>query len=107
MKKGGNGPATAWAKSALTEGLEEPVQSAVSGTAEKLFFDRDKPMVSLSDGSAVIHPGRMAEEFATGAAVGGILGAGQLAGNRLAVSDPMARAQQGDYSGLMQQSEYH
>ena len=37
----------------------------------------DKPMFSLSDRSAVINPGRMAEEFATGAAVGGILGVGQ------------------------------
>ena len=63
----------------------------------------DKPMVSLSDGSAVIHPGRMAEEFATAAAVGGILGAGQLAGTRLAAADPTVRARQGDYSGLIQE----
>ena len=103
LKQGSIGPATAWAKSALTEGAEESVQSAVSGAIEKLFFDKDKPMVSLSDRSAVIHPGRMAEEFAMGAAVGGILGAGQFAGNRLAAADPMVRARQGDYSGLMQQ----
>jgi len=106
LKLGGDGPATAWAKSALTEGLEEPVQSAVSGASEKLFFDKGKPMFSLSDRSAVIHPGRMAEEFAAGAAVGGILGAGQLAGSKL-YTDPMELAKQGDYSGLIRELDDH
>ena len=31
----------------------------------------------------------------------GILGAGQLVGHRLSGPDPMARARQGDYSGLV------
>ena len=97
--KGGAGPATVWARSALTEGLEEPVQSTVSGLTEKLFFDRDKPFFSLTDSGAVINPGRMGQEFVTGTAVGGILGTGQLAGSRLYPSDPDVLAQRGDYSG--------
>ncbi len=38
-----------------------------------------------------------------GTTVGGILGAGQLAGSRLFTPDPMEPARRGDYSGLIQQ----
>ena len=54
---------------------------------------------TLTDSNAVIHPGRMGQEFVTGTAVGGILGTGQLAGSRLYPSDPDVLAQRGDYSG--------
>ena len=105
LKSRARGSASAWAKSALTEGLEEPIQGVVSGASEALFFDRDKPVASLPDRNAIFSPSRMAEEFATGAAVGGILGAGQLAGRRLFTPDPMEPARRGDYSGLMQELE--
>ena len=68
-----------------------------------MFYDRSKPLASLSDENAVLNPGRMGREFAAGTAVGGILGAGQLAGSKLTAADPMELAGQGDYSGYVRE----
>lgn len=105
LKRGSVGPVTAWARSALTEGFEEPVQSAVSSLSEKLFYDRDKPLFSRTDPTAVINPKRMGQEFAMGTAVGGILGTGQLAGSNLADTASMKLARRGDYSGFVREMD--
>lgn len=105
LKTGSVGPATAWARSALTEGLEGPVQSTVSGLSEKLFYNRDKPLFSRTDPTAVINPERMGQEFAMGTAVGGILGTGQLAGSKLADTASMKLARRGDYSGFVREMD--
>lgn len=72
-----------WAASMLDEGKEEVIQDVISGLTEKAVFDEDRALFSKSihaseDEGAVISPGRMAQEFGMGAAIGGILGGGQL-----------------------------
>lgn len=72
-----------WVASMLDEGKEEVVQDVISGLTEKAVYDQDRALFSKSihadeDEGAVISPGRMAQEFGMGAAIGGILGGGQL-----------------------------
>ena len=64
-------------QSALEEGLEEVLQYPVEGFVKKTTYAPDTPLFSL-DESAVINPKEMAENFATGAAVGGILGGASI-----------------------------
>ena len=70
-----------WAGSALQEGLEEPVQSVVSNAVSKGIYDHARPVVSLTDESAVLNPNRAGREFALGTAVGAIVGGGEMLGN--------------------------
>ena len=72
-----------WAGSALSEGLEEPVQSLVSGSVAKGVYAPEKEFYSSADENAVIHPGRMLREAGYGMAVGGILSGGEVAGDIL------------------------
>lgn len=72
-----------WFKSALEEGGEEVVQSVITNMTNKGIFDADKPLVSTTDENAVVNPYRMLQEFGSGAAVGGLLGGGQMLGNAL------------------------
>ena len=73
-----------WVKGMLDEGKEEVLQGIISQATAKATYDKDKAWVSTTDENAVINPGRMAQEFAGGAVVGGVLGGGQmLAGKAL------------------------
>lgn len=72
-----------WVKSALEEGGEEVVQGVITNMTNKGIFDADKPLVSTTDENAVVNPYRMLQEFGSGAAVGGLLGGGQMLGNAL------------------------
>ena len=62
-------------QNALEEGSEEVKQNLVTNAANKLVFDRTAPIVSTSDETAVLNPGREATSFAVGALAGGMLGA--------------------------------
>ena len=80
LRSGNKSAIGQWVKSALEEGREELVQGVISGLTQKALYDQDKAWYSSTDEEAVINPGRMAEEFALGTAVGGILGGGQTLG---------------------------
>lgn len=73
-------------KGAIEEGGEELIQNPISRAMQKLVYDGDREWLSLDitaqGRDAVFNPYQSAEEFATGAAVGGILGAGNFALNR-------------------------
>lgn len=68
----------AWLKSAVEEGGEEVVQSAVENFLKKQMYNRDIPIFSTTDDNAIINPKRAAEEFALGAAVGGLFGGANM-----------------------------
>ena len=67
-----------WVKSALDEGKEEIIQGVITQLNTGLFFDRNKAIYSNTDENAVFNPSRMLQEGAMGAAVGAVLGAGQM-----------------------------
>lgn len=73
-------------KGAVEEGGEELIQNPISRAMQKLVYDGEREWLSLDNTAqgrdAVFNPYQSAEEFATGAAVGGILGAGNFALNR-------------------------
>lgn len=92
FRKGGNRGVTQWIRGMLEEGGEQDLQSIVSGITQRLIYDHDKKLYSDTDESAVVHPGRLARDFGTGAAVGGILGGTQL--GLLSVLDGVS-----DYAG--------
>ena len=73
-------------KGAIEEGGEELIQNPISRAMQKLVYDGGREWLSLDNTvqgrDAVFNPYQSAEEFATGAAVGGILGAGNFALNR-------------------------
>ena len=73
-------------KGAVEEGGEELIQNPISRAMQKLVYDSDRQWLSLDNTAegrdAVFNPYQSAEEFATGAAVGGILGAGNFALSR-------------------------
>lgn len=73
-------------KGAIEEGGEELFQNPISRAMQKLVYDSGREWVSLDNTAhgrdAVFNPYQSAEEFATGAAVGGILGAGNFALSR-------------------------
>lgn len=62
-------------QNALEEGSEEVKQNLVTNAANKLVFNRTAPIVSTSDETAVLNPGREATSFAVGALAGGMMGA--------------------------------
>lgn len=68
----------AWLKSAVEEGGEEVVQSAVENFLKKQMYNHDIPLFSTTDDEAVINPKRAAGEFALGAAVGGLFGGANM-----------------------------
>lgn len=80
LKTGGKNAVLEWVKSALEEGREEAVQSVISRLTQKAIYAKDKPLFSVTDDTAVFNPINMGKEFALGAAVGGILGGGQILG---------------------------
>lgn len=84
-------------KGAIEEGGEELIQNPISRAMQKLVYDGDREWLSLDNTAqsrdAVFNPYQSAEEFATGAAVGGILGAGNFALNRAIGSRSQNQAQ--------------
>lgn len=84
-------------KGAVEEGGEELIQNPISRAMQKLVYDGDRQWLSLDNTAegrdAVINPFQSAEEFATGAAVGGILGAGNLALSRALNSRSQSQTQ--------------
>lgn len=84
-------------KGAIEEGGEELIQNPISRAMQKLVYDGDRDWLSLDNTAqgrdAVFNPYQSAEEFATGAAVGGILGAGNFALNRALGSRSQNQAQ--------------
>ena len=84
-------------KGAIEEGGEELIQNPISRAMQKLVYDGDREWLSLDNTAqgrdVVFNPYQSAEEFATGAAVGGILGAGNFALNRALGSRSQNQAQ--------------
>lgn len=66
-------------RSAAEEGFEEVQQGPVGRLMKNVVLGQSNPLVSLTDENAVINPLVSAKEFASGAAVGGILSGGQAA----------------------------
>ena len=67
-----------WVSSSLDEGKEEVVQGMIERLVNKAVYDQDAPWYSTNDEDAVINPLESAKEGAMGAAIGGILGGGQM-----------------------------
>lgn len=68
----------AWVDSMVDEGKEEIVQGIIERAMQNSVYDKGNPLASLSNPDAILNPYTSAEEFAGGAIVGGILGAGQV-----------------------------
>lgn len=67
-----------WVSSSLDEGKEEAVQGMIERLVNKAVYNQDAPWLSMSDEEAVVNPLESAKEGAMGAAIGGILGGGQM-----------------------------
>lgn len=84
-------------KGAVEEGGEELIQNPISRAMQKLVYDSDRQWLSIDNTAegrdAVFNPYQSAEEFATGAAVGGILGAGNFALSRALNSRSQSQTQ--------------
>ena len=84
-------------KGAVEEGGEELIQNPISRAMQKLVYDGDRQWLSFDNTAegrdAVFNPFQSAEEFATGAAVGGILGAGNFALSRALNSRSQSQTQ--------------
>jgi hypothetical protein len=86
-----------WVSSSLDEGKEEVVQGMIERLVNKAVYNQDAPWISSGDEDAVINPRQSLQEGAMGAAIGGILGGGQMltqealnAANRKRIVDPTA-----------------
>lgn len=73
----------AWVESAVDEGKEEVVQGVIERAMQNGVYHKGNKLASLSDGDAILNPHTAAEEFAGGAVVGGVLGAGQVGVNAM------------------------
>ena len=77
-------------KSAIEEGREEVEQGPIQRLMQNAVYGKGNPFLSVKNENAVINPVTALKEFGMGAAVGGILGAGQraigAAANRVADS---------------------
>lgn len=78
LKEGSKNAVLDWVKSSLEEGGEEVVQGITTNAMAKLMYDRNAPIFSTTDENAVVNPVSLSKEFGMGAAVGGILGGGQI-----------------------------
>lgn len=73
----------AWVDSMVDEGKEEVVQGIIERAMQNSVYDKGNPLASLSNPDAILNPYTSAEEFAGGAIVGGILGAGQVGAQKI------------------------
>lgn len=77
-------------KTAGEEGLEEVKQDMIDQSLQWATVDRDKKVFSTTDEDALVNPVRSAQNFAAGAALGGVtagtLGTINYAGNRVSNS---------------------
>lgn len=78
------GQLRAWVDSMIDEGKEEIVQGAIDRLAQNVILQADRPLASLTNEDAVISLTGALREGAMGAAVGGILGGGQILLNNAA-----------------------
>lgn len=78
LRKGGEGAVREWVDSMIDEGKEEVVQGIMERGLQVLYGKRNE-IASMSNPDAVFNPVTAAQEFGMGAAVGGILGSGQVA----------------------------
>lgn len=84
-----------WVSSSLDEGKEEAVQGMIERLVNKAVYNQDAPWISSGDEDAVINPKQSLQEGAMGAAIGGILGGGQMLAQGIAargqrIVDPTA-----------------
>ena len=91
---------TNWVRSMLDEGKEEVLQGVVEQLMAKATYDKGKQWASATDENAVINPGRMANEFASGAVVGGVLGGGQMLTGKALGSLNLQPAQENYQKGI-------
>ena len=82
-----------WLDGLIDEGQEEIVQGVIDRLAQNVTYQAGNPIVSLSDENAVFNPITAAKEGAMGAAVGGIVGGGQILANNAINSIAQRRAQ--------------
>ena len=73
----------AWVDSMVDEGKEEVVQGIIERAMQNSVYDKGNPLASVSDPDAILNPRTAAEEFAGGAIVGGVLGAGQIGAQKV------------------------
>lgn len=73
----------AWVDSMVDEGKEEVVQGVIERAMQNSVYDKGNPLASVSDPNAILNPRTAAEEFAGGAIVGGVLGAGQIGAQKV------------------------
>lgn len=73
----------AWVNSMVDEGKEEVVQGVIERAMQNSVYGKGNPLASVSDPNAILNPRTAAEEFAGGAIVGGVLGAGQIGAQKV------------------------
>lgn len=78
LQQGGKNAIRLWVESMVDEGKEEVVQGILERGLQKLVYDKENPLFSTEDESAVVNPRTALKEFSGGAVVGGILGGGQM-----------------------------
>ena len=78
------GQLRAWVDSMIDEGKEEVVQGVIDRLAQNVTYNAGNQLFSTTDPNAVFNPVTAAQEFGMGAAVGGILGGGQILLNNAA-----------------------
>lgn len=78
VKNGDKSAIRIWVEGMVEEGNEEVIQGLISRTIANATYN-DAPLSSIGTGEGVIDPATMAQEWGMGAAVGGLLGGGQIA----------------------------
>ena len=78
------GQLRAWVDSMIDEGKEEVVQGVIDRLAQNVTYNAGNQLFSTTDPNAVFNLVTAAQEFGMGAAVGGILGGGQILLNNAA-----------------------
>lgn len=67
-----------WVSSSLDEGKEEVIQGMIERLVNKAVYDQDAPWNEDEGEGGVFDLGQSAREFGMGAAIGGIMGGGQM-----------------------------
>ena len=72
-----------WVKSAVEEGNEEVGQGIVQRGLQNLIYQKGNPLVSATDGDAVLNPMTAAQEWSGGAFAGGVLSGARVGADYL------------------------